>query len=284
MSANLIFLRHKETNMEKLKGTDIWNAFQEKLKDDTLTEADFTTEMCTYLQPLLCGEHSASRRQKFLDAPYDVYAGANKISVVSHCPDDDYRFDFSCDGTSCKLAFIECITLPVLGMDVVPYSKFMPLDKKELFIRREKEISQLVHYYLKFKELLGKEKALTIFYDGKGEYLCARSWVPFYSDRLSYVAYSVWYECRINGENVVIQEFQESKCRVMIYNHIWRSIYFVAGHLKPAIGYVEYMELFESIWKDRAANAGWEIDFIYEDEHTLLIFSRSSTDIAKNSR
>lgn len=260
--------------MEELKCTDIWDEFQEKLKYDTLTVSDFTTEMCAYLQPLLCGEHSASRRQKFLDAPYDVYVGVDRISVVSHCPDDDYRFDFFCDGNQWKIAFIECITLPVFDMDVVPYSKFMPLDKKELHIRREKEITQLVYFYLKFKELVGREKALTMFYDGKGEYICARSWVPFYSDSLSYIAYSAWYECRINGENVVIEEFQESKCRVVIYNHIWRNIYFIVGHLKPVIEYSEYMELFESIWKDRAASAGWDIQFVYKEEYTSLIFNK----------
>ena len=66
--------------------------------------------------------------------------------------------------------------------------------------------------------------------------------VPFYSDGLSYIAYSAWYESRINGETVV------------------------------------YMELFESVWRDRAENAGWKIDFVYKDEYTTLIFNRGLTD------
>lgn len=254
---------------------DIWNEFQNKLKDDTLTESDFTVEMCAFLQPLLCGESSASRRKKFLDAPYDVYENTRGISVVLHCLDDDYRFDFSSDGFSWRLAFVECITLPVLGMETVPYSKFIPLEKKEVFIRREKEISQFIHFYLKFKELVGKEEALAMFCDGRGEYICARSWVPFYSDGLSYIAYSAWYESRINGETVVIQEFQENKCVVVIYNHIWRNVYFMARHLNPIIEYTEYMELFESVWRDRAQNAGWTINFVYKDEYTSLIFNRN---------
>ena len=171
--------------------------FQAKLKSDTLTVSDFTTEMCQYLQPLLCGEYSAARRQKFLDSPFDMYEKMDKISVISHCADDDSRFDFVRNGNLWKLAFIECITLPVSDMNVFPYSEFMPLDEKELHIRKEKEVSQLVYFYLKFKELVGKTKALEIFCDGKGEYLCARSWVPFYSDSLSYIAYSAWCEYRI---------------------------------------------------------------------------------------
>lgn len=100
-----------------------------------------------------------------------VKAGcAYRISDVLHCADDDYRFDFLPDGMLWKLAFVECITLPVYDLNTFPYTEFALLDKKELHIRRE--------------------KALACVSDGKGEYICARSWVPFYSDGLSYIAYS----------------------------------------------------------------------------------------------
>lgn len=261
--------------MQNRKRTDVmvWKEFQEKLEQDLITESDFTAEMGAYLQPLLCGEAAGPRRRKFLEAPYEIYEGTERILVVLHCPDDDYRFDFLFDGISWKLAFVECITLPVYDMDIFPYTEFAPLGKKELHIRREKEITQYVYFYLKFKELVGREKALACFSDGKGEYICARSWVPFYSDRLSYIAYCAWYECRINGENVVIREFQENKSEVVIYNHIWRQVYFTVGHLKPVIEFSDYMDLFEFVWKDRAASAGWKVRFVYTDEYTSLIFN-----------
>lgn len=163
--------------MQNRKRTDImvWKEFQEKLEQDLITESDFTAEMGAYLSPLLCGEAAVPRRRKFLEAPYEIYEGTERILVVLHCPDDDYRFDFLFDGISWKLAFVECITLPVYDMDIFPYTEFAPLGKKELHIRREKEITQYVYFYLKFKELVGREKALACFSDGKGEYICARS-------------------------------------------------------------------------------------------------------------
>lgn len=101
-----------------------------------------------------------------------VKAGcAYRVSVVLHCADDDYRFDFLSDGVLWKLAFIECITLPVYDIEYLPYTDFASLGKKELHIRREKEITQLVYFYLKFKKLVGKEKALACVSDGKGEYI-----------------------------------------------------------------------------------------------------------------
>lgn len=48
----------------------------------------------------------------------------------------------------------------------------------------------------------------------------------------------------------------------------------MARHLNPIIEYAEYMELFESIWKDRAENAGWEINFVYKAKDTSLVFNR----------
>lgn len=193
--------------MDKSKSIRIWEEFREKLEHDTFTAADFSAEMCAYLQPFLCGEHSAFRRQKYLNAPYDIYKSVKGMSVISHCADDDYRFDFVSDGILWKLTFIECITLPVYDMDMLPYSEFVPLEKKELHIRRENS---------------------------------------------------------------------ESKCEMIIYNHIWRTIYFTVGHLKPVIEYPEYMELFEAIWKDRAVNAGWNIEFAYTDTDTSLIFKHIS--------
>lgn len=220
--------------MEKRECSDIWKEFQEKLKQDALTESRLF---------------------------YTV-----RMIIIG--------LTFSLMAFLWKLAFIECITLPVYDIEYLPYTDFASFGKKELHIRREKEITQLVYFYLKFKKLVGKEKALACVSDGKGEYICARSWVPFYSDRLSYIAYFAWYECRINGENVAIREFQENKCEVVIYNHIWRSIYFTVGHLKTVIEYSEYMELLEYIWKDRAASADWEISFVYTDESTILVFNR----------
>lgn len=50
-------------------------------------------------------------------------------------------------------------------------------------------------------------------------------------------------------------------------------MYFTVGHLKPVIEFSEYMDLFEFVWKDRAASAGWMVRFVYTDEYTSLIFN-----------
>lgn len=60
-------------------------------------------------------------------------------------------------------------------------------------------------------------------------------------------------------------------------------MYFTVTHLKSVIEYSEYMNLFEAIWKNRTESAGWEVDFVYKDEYTCLIFDRNPTDTVKNN-
>jgi hypothetical protein len=117
---------------------------------------------------------------------------------------------------------------------------------------------------------LGKQEALKMFLDGSGEFLGAKSWVPFYSDKKTYIAYVAWIENRINGEAISLDEFTEEKCVIRFKNHLWRRMYTMTGHLKTQI---EYSELFEAIWKDRATQSGWEIEFIYDSDDTVLVFT-----------
>ena len=97
---------------------------------------------------LLCGEVAAHGRRKFLEASYDIYGGADRVSVVLYCTDDSYRFDFLPDRILWKFAFIECITLLVYDRSIFPYTEFAPLGKKELYIRRGKEITKFVYFII----------------------------------------------------------------------------------------------------------------------------------------
>lgn len=260
--------------MRMTNGNAVWNEFCNKMRRDELSRDDFTDEMQMLLYSLLCGTAAAQRRNKFISSSYEVYETSEKISIVVRCADDEYRFDFIRSETKWKLAFVECITLPISNIKSLPYESFTELSDKETSIRREKEISRLIFMYHKFKELLGQEQAVKMFLDGKGEYICARSWVPFYSERLSYIAYAAWIENRINGEKIFIEKFDESVCCLKFSQHIWRKMYAMTGHLQNMIEYDEYMYLFEEIWRDRANASGWRVEFEYSQEDTVLIFKK----------
>ncbi len=173
-----------------------------------------------------------------------------------------------------KLSFIECITLPVSDLSVMPYTAFQRLPVKETEIRREKEISKLIYFYDQFRKLVGRQKAMEILFDGAGEFLCAKSWVPFFDETLSYIAYAAWIENCIYGEQVEIVSFSEQCCRLLFHKHIWRKLYTMTGHIRKMIDYEEYIDIFESIWKNRAFESGWELQVNYRDEDTELVFTK----------
>lgn len=254
----------------------VWLEFCNKMRQDKLRKSDFMDETQLFLYPLLCGRDAGQRREKFLSSPYEVFGNGTKWSVLLHCPDDDYRFDFLFLENGWKLSFIECVTLPISDISTLPYENFKALPpEKEIDIRSEKEISRLVFFYNQFKMLIGQQKALEMFYDGAGESLGARSWVPFYSDRLACIAYFAWLQNRIYGEQVEILKFDEESCRLRFRRHIWRKMYVTTGHMQKMIDYEEYVNLFESIWRNRALECGWTLQFIYQDEDTDLVFTKS---------
>lgn len=253
----------------------VWNEFCDKMRQDRLCDSDFADDMRVLLRSMLCGFGAVQRREKFLSSPYEIYESNAKCCVLLHCPDDDYRFDFSVINDEWRLQFIECITLPVHDIAVLPYVDFKALPEKEVEIRAEKEVSRLIYFYNQFKKLLGKQKAMEMFYDGAGEVLGARSWVPFFDEPRSYIAYAAWMQNRIYGEHVELLEFDEKCCRLRFRGHLWRKIYQMTGHIANMIDYEEYIDIFESIWKNRASESGWTVRFIYHEEDTELVFMNS---------
>lgn len=44
-----------------------------------------------------------------------------------------------------------------------------------------------------------------------------------------------------------------------------------SGHLSQQIGWEEYRQLYEVVWCDRVAHAGWELDIAYLDDDTSVL-------------
>jgi hypothetical protein len=75
----------------------------------------------------LIGEASKLRRLKYTTSTAEYFDTDNKAIILLKCSDDNYRFDFIKDKDTYKLAFMECITLPVSRLSPLPFSEFLPL-------------------------------------------------------------------------------------------------------------------------------------------------------------
>ena len=238
-------------------------------------ENDFTGDMKPFLSSFLSGASAQSRREKFIHSPTSVIDSECKKIVILSCPDDKYRFDFIVNSGKWQLCFIECITLPLAAIHNFPYTSFEPLPEKESWIYAERNISQTVSFFCKLKDIFGFEEALLWFNDGAGEFLCAKSWVPFYKESKAFILYCGWIENRINGENVSVDVFTDEKCVIRFINHLWFGVYHSASHIETQLSIDEYKKLFEHIWKDRAIQAGWNVAFKYNGNDTILTFART---------
>jgi len=250
--------------------SEIWSTFAAKLQADSLSADDFADGMRAFLQPWLCGAAAKRRRENFLTAPARFIDGERVHSVILTCPDDEYRLDFD---EKCRLCFVECITLPLTDINF-PLTEFQPLPEKEAWIRAEQSITKTVYLYAKLRDQFGAETARVWFLDGAGDALCAKSWVPFYAPHKAWALYRAWIENRISGENVSVDEFGDDRCVLRLIKHLWFAVYDAAGHLKPQIAPDEYRVLFEHIWHDRAAAAGWDVEFAYDRGDTSLTLTR----------
>lgn len=250
----------------------IWGEFIEKLKYDCLAEDDFTSENRDFLMFFLTGDNRKFRRDKIINASICCDIGETKHIVTACCDDGQYRFDFLFSDGKWKLCFIECITIPIKVIDEIPFNNFPVMTEHEIWVRTEKNISRIVYLYNKLKECFGKDQALEWFLDGAGEYLAAKSWIPYFDEKKAFVVYVAWCESRLNGETISIELFEDRNCIIRIKDHLWFKVYNSASHLKPFISDSEYREIFEYIWIDRGKQSGWNIELEYIGTDTLISF------------
>ena len=251
----------------------IWEEFKIKLQNDSFSSDDFNEELCDIYTSFLSGENRKFRRDEFYNAAAQFREGEQKHIVFLACSDGTYRLDFIENAGKWQLLFIEGITIPVEKIDYLPFNDFTPLKEyDENWIREERRISLMINWYNFIKNTSGIDEALEHFRYGSGEFLAAKSWVPFFSDKKAFIVYISWWDNRIYGENVSIEKFSDDECLIKYVEPIWFKMYNVAGHLKLQIPFDEYKQLYEYIWQDRVKCSGWNISFTYENNDIILRF------------
>jgi hypothetical protein len=74
---------------------------------------------------------------------------------------------------------------------------------------------------------------------------------------------------------VTLEKLAEKEAVVRVVPR-WFQLYEAAAHLKPKISAKDYRRLFETIWTDRARNAGWNVEFSYRGDECAFRFIRKA--------
>jgi hypothetical protein len=181
----------------------------------------------------------------------------------------NFCFTFLKEGRKWYYRHLENIFIRLDKTPEPPTSEFPDVPKEmKAWQREEVYWSKMVYLYSTLAEEKGKEFFLNLMKDGAGYFLGAKTWVPFVPPQRAFILYLCWEQKHLKENDVSLEKLSDQEAIVKLQTHFF-YLYKRAGHLKQQIPFVDYKEIFETIWIDRAKNAGWDLNIKYEDPECL---------------
>ncbi len=185
----------------------------------------------------------------------------------------DYCFTFLIEDGKWHLRHIESIFIRLDKIPSLPASEFPDIsESQKAWARQEIYWSKIVWLYNDLSKKEGKESALRIVGDGAGYFMAAKAWIPFVLPSRAFILYVCWEQANLRGNDVVLEKLEDNEAVVKV-NPLFFQIY-RATHLKQQIPFEDYRQIFETIWQDRAKNAGWDLQIVYRGVQSFLHFKR----------
>jgi len=181
----------------------------------------------------------------------------------------NFCFTFLTEGGHWYFRHVENVFIPLYLVTKLPASEFPDLPQETKAWQREETYwSQIVYLYNVLSKEKGKDYFLNLLLDGAGYALAAKTWVPFFPSRRAFVLYLCWEQSRLRENQVILEKLTDQEAIVKLQTHFF-FLYKRTGHLKEQISFEDYRRIFETIWQDRATNAGWNLKITYEDPECL---------------
>lgn len=186
-----------------------------------------------------------------------------------------YSFSFLVEKGDWFFHHLESITIRLDSVANFPVSSFPDIPEyKKAWIRQEFYWSQMVYLFNSLSKEKGKQAALEFFKDGGGYFLAARVWVPLVTPQRAFILYLCWEQSRLQGNAVTLKSLNEQEAIVRL-DPIYFQLYEQSSHLRMQISRDDYDAIFNTIWQDRASNAGWLLAIRREGTVAWLHFARS---------
>ena len=218
-----------------------------------------------------------------LNAEPEVFQVDNQIHFVISLPSSGderelsapFCLTFLVEKERWYFQHMETIMIRMDKLGPLPATSFpdVPAERKA-WMREEIEISDQVRLFAFLARDKGKDFAFSWFRDGAGYALAARTWVPFVRPERAFVLYLCWEFANRRETPVTLEKLTDTEALVRITPR-WFELFGRAAHRKPQISSDDFRILFETIWQDRAKNAGWNLAISYEGEVCLFRFARS---------
>ncbi len=186
-----------------------------------------------------------------------------------------YTFTFLVDGDRWYYQHLDAIAIRLDRLGSLPVSSFPDLPEgTKAWMRAEYDVTRQVWLYRTLAAEKGGAEARKWLTDGAGYALAARVWIPFVSPERAFVLYLCWEQANLRGSSVTLERLEDNEATVR-FTPAWFLLYRITGHLRQQIAFDEYRGLFEYLWRDRASNAGWNVEFSYAGDEVVMHLRRA---------
>ncbi len=182
----------------------------------------------------------------------------------------EYCFSFVVIDNQWYFQHLESIFIRLDKIPPPPVSIFPDVSESQKAWAREEIYWSFIvqNMYLPISKEKGKEYALGLLKDGGGYFVAAKTWVPFTSPQKAFILYICWEQANLRGNNVTLESLTDTQATINLET-IFFYLYNIAGHLKTRISIEDYKQIFETMWQDRAKNAGWNLDIKYSPDYKV---------------
>ena len=206
----------------------------------------------------------------------EVHASANQVHFLLPLgqkePGEVFCFSFVIAEDLWRFRHVENITIRLDQTGPPPVSTFPDIPEiHKAWIRDEIQASEMARLFNFLRAEKGREFALNWFRDGAGYILSARAWVPFLPLPQAFIYYACWDLANLHGNPIKLEQLDE--CKALVAGKLrYFELYQRASHLEQRIAYQDYRAIFETLWKDRAVLAGWDVQITIDGAQVLLAF------------
>lgn len=208
----------------------------------------------------------------------EIYHVNNKTHFVIPLTFDGrkqtYCFTFLQEGGEWYFQHLESILLRLDQVGPLPVSRFPDLEESQkAWMREEIATSEQVRLFNLLVNEKNKQFAFDWFKDGLSYALQAKTWVPLVPPDRAFVLYLCWEQANLRGNPTRLERLTETEAVVTI-EPIFLKLYDQTAHLPQQISKLDYQHPFETVWQDRAEQAGWKLQQNCTDAQCVFRFTR----------
>jgi len=266
----------------------IWKEFTNTVRDGKMTTDKIRPyeQLGDNFKPVLLGfidSLRATASPEDWSAEPEVIRVDNSIHYITPWTTGNervsYCFSFITEGGQWYFQHLEGINIRLDKISRLPTSTFPDISENQKnWAREEIYWSFFINeFFLPIVKEKGKGYALDRVKDGAGYFLAARAWVPLLSPHKAFILYLCWEQTNLRGNTATLEKLEDSESVVRLET-IFFALYSHTAQFKPNISLEEYKQVFETIWQDRALNAGWSLDIQYNKDYEVTFHFKMNAD------